>query len=87
MAEYLPLHYAQSLLRLVPMSEEQLRAELKELNLPLVLVEMHRRAHHDRGRDDLGFLVVPHVDRARARQLFVRRSFEVSVRPGEDGLS
>ena len=39
MADTIPLHYAQSLLRLVPMPEDQLREELKELKLPLVLLE------------------------------------------------
>ncbi len=39
MAESIPLQYAQSLLRLVPMTSEQLRQELIELNMPLVLAE------------------------------------------------
>ena len=39
MAETVPLRFAQSLLRLIPMSREELRRELNELNLPLVLAE------------------------------------------------
>jgi AraC-like DNA-binding protein len=39
MADSIPLEYAQSLLRLVPIPEEQLRLELAQLNLPLVLLE------------------------------------------------
>lgn len=39
MAETIPLRFAQSLLRLTPMCEEQLRAELTSLNLPLVLLQ------------------------------------------------
>ena len=39
MADTIPLRYAQSLLRLVPMAEEQLRRELSDLNLPLVLLQ------------------------------------------------
>lgn len=39
MADTIPLQYAQSLLRLAPMGEEQLREELKALNLPLVLLQ------------------------------------------------
>ena len=39
MADTIPLHYAQSLLRLAPMPREQLRRELTELNLPLVLLQ------------------------------------------------
>lgn len=38
MADTIPLRYAQSLLRLVPMTEEVLRAEISALNLPLVLM-------------------------------------------------
>ena len=36
MAETIPIKYAQSLMRLVPMAEEDLRAELVAMNLPLV---------------------------------------------------
>ena len=39
MADSIPLRYAQSLLRLVPMTEEALREELASLNLPLVLLK------------------------------------------------
>ena len=39
MADTIPLHYAQSLLRLAPMPQEQLRQELTELKLPLVLLQ------------------------------------------------
>jgi len=39
MADTIPLQYAQSLLRLAPMSEDELRAELSDLNLPLVLLQ------------------------------------------------
>jgi hypothetical protein len=38
MADTIPLQYAQSLLRLVPIPEDQLRQQLTELNLPLVLL-------------------------------------------------
>ncbi len=41
MAETIPIKYAQSLMRLVPMAEEDLRAELVAMNLPLVLLESH----------------------------------------------
>ena len=39
MADTIPLRYAQSLLRLLPAPGEDLRAELRELNLPLVIAE------------------------------------------------
>jgi hypothetical protein len=39
MADTIPLRFAQSLLRLVPMTQQQLRRELAELNLPLVLLQ------------------------------------------------
>jgi AraC-like DNA-binding protein len=39
MADTIPLQYAQSLLRLAPMTQEQLRVELTALNLPLVLLQ------------------------------------------------
>ncbi len=39
MADTIPLHYAQSLLRLAPMAPEQLQAELQKMGLPMVLLE------------------------------------------------
>lgn len=39
MADTIPLRYAQSLLRLTPMTQEQLRQELIALNMPLVLLQ------------------------------------------------
>lgn len=39
MADTIPLRYAQSLLRLAPMTQEQLEQELRALNLPLVLLQ------------------------------------------------
>ena len=39
MADTIPLRYAQSLLRIAPMSREELAAELATLNLPMVLLE------------------------------------------------
>lgn len=39
MAESIPLRYAQSLLRLAPVPEQELREELAALNLPLVLLK------------------------------------------------
>lgn len=39
MADTIPLRYAQSLLRIAPMSRGQLREELATLNMPLVLLE------------------------------------------------
>ncbi len=41
MADTIPLQFAQSLLRMAPMEPDQLREELSELNLPLVLLENH----------------------------------------------
>jgi AraC-like DNA-binding protein len=43
MADTIPLRYAQSLLRLTPMSEEELRLELDALNLPMVLLQKKAR--------------------------------------------
>ena len=39
MADTIPLQYVQSLLRLAPMGQEELRAQLTALNLPLVLLQ------------------------------------------------
>ncbi|MEH6583162.1 MAG: AraC family transcriptional regulator ligand-binding domain-containing protein [Halioglobus sp.] len=54
----IPLRYAQSLLRLTPMSEEQLREELSALNLPMVLLQATAIADARIPADDYGRLFV-----------------------------
>ena len=44
MADSIPIRYAQSLLRLTPMSEQELRNELATLNLPMVLLQQKAAA-------------------------------------------
>jgi AraC-like DNA-binding protein len=58
MADTIPLRYAQSLLRLVPMDREALRAELNELNLPLVLAEEKSVADARISVEDYGRLFI-----------------------------
>ena len=56
MADTIPLQYAQSLLRLVPIPEEQLRQQLTELNLPLVLLQDKAVADARIPVDDYGLM-------------------------------
>jgi AraC-like DNA-binding protein len=63
MADTIPLRYAQSLLRLVPMAEEDLRAELTKLNLPLVLMQSRGAADATIPVDDYGRLFIHLVHR------------------------
>jgi AraC-like DNA-binding protein len=58
MADTIPLRYAQSLLRLAPMRSEQLRRELVELNLPLVLLQDNAVADARIPVDDYGRLFI-----------------------------
>ena len=58
MADTIPLRYAQSLLRLAPMAEEQLRQQLTELNLPLVLLQKNSVADARIPVDDYGRLFI-----------------------------
>ncbi len=68
MADTIPLRYAQSLLRLVPMSREELRAELSALNLPLVLAEDRAVPEARIAVDDYGRLFI-HLIRKLQRHL------------------
>jgi len=63
MTDTVPLHYAQSLLRLVPMSEAALRQELNQLKLPLVL--LHEKSVKDTriSAEDYGRLFIHLVQR------------------------
>jgi AraC-like DNA-binding protein len=63
MADTIPLRYAQSLLRLVPMAEEDLRAELVKLNLPQVLMESRAVADASIPVEDYGRLFIHLVHR------------------------
>ena len=58
MADTIPLRYAQSLLRLTNMSQHQLRCELSELNLPLVLLQDHAVVDARISVDDYGRLFI-----------------------------
>ena len=58
MAQTIPLRYAQSLLRLVPGGPEQLRRELLELKLPLVLLQDNAVADASIAVDDYGRLFI-----------------------------
>ena len=58
MAETIPLRHAQSLLRIVPLSDDELRAELKALNLPLVLLEKQAVADAAITVEDYGRLFI-----------------------------
>ncbi|GAB5450386.1 MAG: AraC family transcriptional regulator [Halioglobus sp.] len=63
MADTLPLRYAQSLLRLAPLSREELREQLVALNLPMVLLEDKAVADAQIAVEDYGRLFI-HVVRA-----------------------
>lgn len=63
MADTIPLRYAQSLLRLAPMSREQLEQELAELRLPLVLLETRGRPDARISVEDYGRLFIHLVHR------------------------
>jgi AraC-like DNA-binding protein len=54
----IPLRYAQSLLRLSPLPREELRAQLAELNLPLVLLEPVSRSDARIPAEDYGRLFI-----------------------------
>lgn len=69
MADTIPLHYAQSLLRLVPMPEQQLREELRELKLPLVLLEQKAVADARIPVEDYGRLFIHLVHRLQGQLL------------------
>ena len=63
MAETVPLRFAQSLLRLAPMDIEQLREELGEMNLPLVLLEEAAVPEARISVDDYGRLFIHLIKR------------------------
>ena len=63
MADTIPLRYAQSLLQLTPMTQEQLRRELADLNLPLVLLQSTGNADARIPVDDYGRLFIRLVHR------------------------
>ncbi len=73
MADTIPLSYAQSLLRLVPIPEAQLREELRALNLPLVLLEQKAVSEARIPVEDYGRLFIHLVHRLQGQLL-----------PGED---
>lgn len=56
MADRIPLRYAQKLLQLAPMSRADLRTELDELKLPLVLLEKHSTAQATISAEEYGRL-------------------------------
>ena len=58
MADTIPLRYAQSLLKLTPMSEDQLREELVALNMPLVLLQSKGATDARIPVDDYGRLFI-----------------------------
>jgi len=58
MPNSIPLHYAQSLLRLAPVAPAELKAELKSLNLPLVLLEARAVPEARITVDDYGKLFI-----------------------------
>jgi AraC-like DNA-binding protein len=64
--ETIPLRYAQSLLRLSPMPDEQLRQELTALKLPLVLLQPTAIADAKISTDDYGRLFIHLVRRLQA---------------------
>ena len=63
MADSIPLRYAQSLLRLAPMSEEDLRREIMELKLPLVLLQSRSAPDARIAVEDYGRLFIRLVHR------------------------
>ena len=75
MADSIPLRYAQSLLRLAPMSEEELRRELMELKLPLVLLQSHSAADARIPVEDYGRLFI-HIVR-KLQQSLPSRSADI----------
>ena len=68
MANTLPLRYAQSLLRLAPMSPEELKNELEALNLPLVLLQKNAVPDAKIDVEDYGRLFI-HLVRKLQRSL------------------
>jgi len=66
MADSIPLRYAQSLLRLAPMPEEDLRRELVDLNLPLVLLQSKGASDARIPVQDYGRLFIRLVRRLQA---------------------
>ena len=58
MSQSIPLHYAQSLLRLAPVAPEELREELQKLKLPLVLLEDRAVAEARISVEDYGKLFI-----------------------------
>jgi AraC-like DNA-binding protein len=68
MSETIPLRYAQSLLRMLPMPREELRGELTEMNLPLVLLEDHAVADARIPVEDYGRLFI-HLTRKLQQHL------------------
>ena len=75
MADSIPLRYAQSLLRLAPMSEQELRQELMELKLPLVLLQSHSAADARIPVEDYGRLFI-HIVR-KLQQSLPSRSADI----------
>ena len=67
MAQTIPIRYAQSLLRLVPMTEEEVRGALMELNLPLVLMESRGVADATIPVEDYGRLFIRLVHQLQAQ--------------------
>lgn len=63
MAHTIPLRYAQSLLRLMPIRPEQLRRELLELKLPLVLLQDSAVADASISVEDYGRLFIHLIHR------------------------
>lgn len=80
MSESIPLQYAQSLLRLVPMPAEQLREELIELNLPLVLLKEKAVADASISASDYGRLFIHLVHKLQGQ-------LPANCAPVEDTLS
>ena len=58
MSQSIPLYYAQSLLRLAPVAPEELREELQDLKLPLVLLEDKAIAEARISVEDYGKLFI-----------------------------
>lgn len=75
MADSIPLRYAQSLLRLAPMPEAELRQELMDLKLPLVLLQPSCAADALISVDDYGRLFI-HIVR-KLQQSLPSRSADI----------
>ena len=58
MANTIPLHYAQSMLRLAPVEPAELKEELRALKLPLVLMEEKAVADARISVEDYGRLFI-----------------------------